>query len=165
MDGRIQLALRIITEQEAAPRLDIREVSSLLMISETHLLPLFKREVGTAFRRYQCELRIARAVELLLSNSLSIKEVAFATGYGDISNFCRDFKHIRRLGPSQWKSSELNRHPTSRYTRDDQHPSRMPLPTTCGIQFELRAPAPAHISVRGWRGPHPSPRTSRLSLS
>jgi AraC-like DNA-binding protein len=113
VDGRIQFVLRIITEQESALCVDTREISSLLMISEAHLLRLFRREVGTAFWRYRCELRMARATELLLGSGLSIKEVAFASGYGDVSNFYRDFKRTRGLGPKQWKIRELTAHPTN----------------------------------------------------
>lgn len=109
MDCRIQLVLRLMTDQAPAPRLNARALSPLLMISETHLLRLFKREVGTAFKKYQCELRMLHASTLLLGNDLSIKEVAFAAGYDDVSNFYRDFKHIRGLGPKEWKSRELTR--------------------------------------------------------
>lgn len=49
------------------------------------------------------EKRLARAQELL-AQGLPIKAVAIELGYGHASNFCREFKDVIGLKPSQWAS-------------------------------------------------------------
>jgi len=44
---------------------------------------LFKEETGTTIRKYQQELRLKRARELLLTTHMSIKEIIVAVGAGD----------------------------------------------------------------------------------
>jgi AraC-like DNA-binding protein len=111
MDPRVELITRVIAEQKTASRLSAREAGSLLGICEGHFLRLFKREVGTTFRRYKREARITGVAGLLTDSAAAVKQIASAAGYDDVSNFHRDFKQVRGMSPRQWKLMELRTRP------------------------------------------------------
>jgi len=55
---------------------------------------------------FEClaDIRIGFACKLILNSSLSISQIAFESGYCNISNFNRQFKQIMGVSPSQYKS-------------------------------------------------------------
>lgn len=68
-------------------------------ISSSHLRRLFKQATGMAPHQYLINLRVNRAKELLLTNSLSISEVAAEVGFADQSHLHRHFKRIFGITP------------------------------------------------------------------
>lgn len=104
MDYRIRIVVRIIEKQKGEIHLTLKEYSGLLGVTEAHLLRLFKREVGTTFRRYLRNLRMSRAAELLSDPSMAIKRIALFSGYSDVSNFYRDFKHVHGMSPQKLRA-------------------------------------------------------------
>jgi AraC-like DNA-binding protein len=48
-----------------------------------------------------------RAADLLKNRTLSIKGIAFDSGYTDLSNFYRDFKQVHGLSPRQARIRQL----------------------------------------------------------
>jgi AraC-like DNA-binding protein len=48
---------------------------------------------------YINQLRIGAAVQLLLSSDLSVLEIAFRVGFGNYSNFSRQFKRLKGMTP------------------------------------------------------------------
>jgi AraC-like DNA-binding protein len=107
MDPRIRILLKIVEEQKGAIRLTLRNTSGLLGVSEARLLRLFKQEIGMTFRRYLRRARMDAAAELLKTHTLSIKEIALASGYEDVSNFYRDFRDVHEMSPRQWQLEHL----------------------------------------------------------
>ncbi len=72
-------------------------------LSPSRLRQLFKTETGMSPIQYLKHLRAKRAAYLLQSSFLTIKEVAFQTGSGDVSHFVRDFKKHYGLTPSEFR--------------------------------------------------------------
>lgn len=103
MDCRIRIVIRIIGEQKGKIHFTLKASSRLLGVTEAHLLRLFKREVGMTLGQYSREARMAEAAKMLRTRVLSIKEIALASGYEDVSNFYRDFKQAYRTTPRQWQ--------------------------------------------------------------
>lgn len=101
-DPRITRALTIIEENLDKP-VRLSAVLSDLRISRSHFEHLFKRETGTSFRRYRKRLRLRRAAAMLSDWRLRISEVAYAVGYGDPSNFSRDFRQAFRTSPTEYR--------------------------------------------------------------
>ena len=60
---------------------------------------VFRREIGSSFESWRRQVRLTRAVELLVSG-YSIKEVAHRIGYRQPSAFCRN------VSPNIWNNSE-----------------------------------------------------------
>ena len=111
MEPRVRVVLRILDEQDASSRWGLSDAATLLGLSPEHLQRLFKREVGVPFRQYLRRSRIEAAAEMLKSNASSIKEIALALGYADVSNFHRDFRQVFGVSPRQWRLAQLNSPP------------------------------------------------------
>ena len=55
------------------------------------------------------EQRIARASRLLMEGEVNITEIAFACGFGNLSNFNRQFLRAKRVSPRQYRSRMMAR--------------------------------------------------------
>jgi AraC-like DNA-binding protein len=62
---------------------------------------IFSREVGTDPDSWRRQVRLTRAVNLLLSGS-SVKEVSFAVGYNQASAFVAAFRRLFGSTPKAW---------------------------------------------------------------
>jgi AraC-like DNA-binding protein len=103
MDPRITVVLRIIQERNGQIYFPMPDVLAVLGISHSHLLRLFKQELGITFRQHLRNVRMLAAAHLLSSPSTSVKAAAVASGYSDLSNFYRDFKRVHEITPCQWR--------------------------------------------------------------
>ncbi len=62
---------------------------------------LFRREVGSGFEFWRRQVRLMKAVELLVSGR-SVKETGFALGYGHPAAFVEMFRGILGTTPGAW---------------------------------------------------------------
>ncbi len=72
-------------------------------LSAARLRELFKQETGLSPIQYLRRLRAERAAYLLQTSFLSVKEVAFHTGSGDVSHFVRNFKKEYGVTPRKFR--------------------------------------------------------------
>jgi len=96
-------------------------VAEAVMANPAHLKPLaalcasvgvsvrtiervFRKDVGTDFESWRRQVRLMKAVELLVSGC-SIKEVAFAIGYRQSSAFVEMFRRTFGTTPKAWISA------------------------------------------------------------
>jgi two-component system response regulator YesN len=63
--------------------------------------------LGVTFRDYLLKVRLERAKVLLAAGHVSITEVAYDVGYGDLARFDKVFKRYTGLTPSAYRSSNL----------------------------------------------------------
>jgi len=76
-------------------------LARLVHLSDSRLRHVFSTEVGLSPTKYLKLLRLKKARELLKASFLEIKEIATATGFGDVSHFVRDYKAIYGETPSR----------------------------------------------------------------
>jgi AraC-like DNA-binding protein len=62
---------------------------------------VFRREVGSDFEFWRRQVRLMKAVELLVSGR-SVKEVSFALGYRQPTAFVQMFRGILGMTPRAW---------------------------------------------------------------
>lgn len=62
---------------------------------------IFKKEVGINFESWRSQVRLTKAVELMIAGS-SVKEVAFAVGYHQASPFVEVFRRTFGTTPKAW---------------------------------------------------------------
>lgn len=103
MDKRIEFVLKYL-DDHLRKKVTLKELSETVNLSCGYLSELFAKEVGIKFSFYVKKSRIDRAKSLLEKSFLSVKEIAFETGYGDVSNFCRDFKELEKISPSEYRN-------------------------------------------------------------
>lgn len=95
-------------------------LARLANLSYSQFFREFKRRVGQSPQSYIEEQRIAFAKRLLASSRLSVKEVAFQSGFKNQLYFSRRFKKAAGMAPSQYRAScrsdpERTLHPYSYY--------------------------------------------------
>jgi AraC-like DNA-binding protein len=68
-------------------------------MDQASLCRFFKRDTGRTLTAYITERRVAAAAQLLIETNLSLLEISYRVGFGNYSNFNRQFKKIRGLTP------------------------------------------------------------------
>ena len=79
-----------------------------ILAKETHfskyyLCELFRRKTGMTPMQYVRLLRISRAQRLLLGTSDSVSNIGLACGYDNFSFFCRAFRSVSGMSPSEYR--------------------------------------------------------------
>ncbi|WP_426592571.1 helix-turn-helix domain-containing protein [Cellulomonas sp. McL0617] len=85
-------------------RTSVESLAAMVGLSASQLGALFRQQVGVPPLRYQSDLRMARARELLDSTDLAVSAVAQSTGYDDPLYFSRQFTRTHGLSPSAYRS-------------------------------------------------------------
>lgn len=88
-------------------RLPLREVAEKANLSPYYYCKLFRKTMGMTFTDYLTRLRLERAKELLLGQSLAVGDVAFASGFGSIPHFNRAFKRYTGLTPTLYRTARV----------------------------------------------------------
>jgi AraC-like DNA-binding protein len=120
LDRRVQKVLELLDPSTLGDHIRLGDIAATLHVSSSHLRHLFKREVGTSITRYTKSLRLQRAEELLESTFLSVKEIMSAVGFNDLSHFVREYKAAFGQTPSETRSSEVKKLPSSRRARKNR---------------------------------------------
>lgn len=81
----------------------LEEVAKELEMSSFHFAHLFKGSLGESPYQYLQGQRIARAQQLLSGSSLSLEEIASATGWSSSVNFVRSFRQRVGQTPGVWR--------------------------------------------------------------
>jgi AraC-like DNA-binding protein len=80
-------------------KIDFSELANHVHMDQTSVCRFFKRATGRTMTTYVNELRVGSASQLLMETDTSILEIGFRVGFGNYSNFSRQFKRIKGYGP------------------------------------------------------------------
>jgi AraC-like DNA-binding protein len=86
--------------------LSLGELAGVVHLHPTYFSNVFSRVVGMPPIQYVNQRRVKRAELLLLTTSLSVKEVAARTGFSDVFYFSRLFKRTTGFSPSAYRKRE-----------------------------------------------------------
>lgn len=84
-------------------RVALGELAAIARLSPFHFARAFARTMGMPPYRYQQQLRIARAAELLQTSDMRIIEIALAVGYETPQALARVFVQQHGMTPSEWR--------------------------------------------------------------
>ncbi|WP_375435933.1 substrate-binding domain-containing protein [uncultured Hymenobacter sp.] len=87
--------------------LSVEDVARSLGISRMQLYRKVKAVLGTGVTDFIQSLRLSKARDLLLDDSLSITDVAYETGFSSLSYFSTSFKARYQLSPSEFRALQL----------------------------------------------------------
>ncbi|HLG96543.1 MAG TPA: AraC family transcriptional regulator [Bryobacteraceae bacterium] len=82
------------------------EIAAAANMSKYHFAKSFRQAVGIAPHKYLVKLRIERARKLLLSEDLSVEEIAHRVGYTDKSHFAAQFVKIVGTTPYRYRHTQ-----------------------------------------------------------
>ena len=85
------------------PDLTQHEVAKTVRLSAAAFSQFFRRSLGTSYVHYVNELKIRNACRALLDTNQSITEIAYQTGFNNLSHFNAQFRRFRRLSPRDFR--------------------------------------------------------------
>jgi AraC-like DNA-binding protein len=86
--------------------ISLETIASVATMTKNAFCKYFKKRTNKTYFRFLNELRIEHASKLLLEEKdFSIADVAYNSGFKNISNFNRRFKTIKKINPSDFKKS------------------------------------------------------------
>lgn len=85
-------------------KISVEQMAELSGYAKTYFCRQFKNTIGMPFYRYLTCYRIAVACMLLEEESMSIAQVAEESGFSTQALFCRTFKEITEMTPTQFQA-------------------------------------------------------------
>ncbi|WP_027307832.1 response regulator [Caloramator sp. ALD01] len=85
--------------------ISLQDAAQHVNISYHYLSKIFKNEIGKGFTDYLTELRIEKSMQLLSNRNMSIKEICQEIGYNDPNYYCKIFKKITGMTPTEYRAS------------------------------------------------------------
>ena len=98
----LQSALQYMNDNLANPDLSNQGIATQLNISEVYLRKLFNQHYQTSPRQHLLNLRMQKAMYLLINTTLSITEISIECGFTNLYHFCRTFKQRTGLTPTEY---------------------------------------------------------------
>lgn len=102
-ERRISHALRCI-EQSADEPLSLTDLARDAAMSPYHFLRTFRSVVGMTPHQFVLRSRLHNAAISLRRSDDSISEIAFASGFNDLSTFNRRFRRLMGVTPSAYRT-------------------------------------------------------------
>lgn len=104
----IRTILRYIGEH-IHKNLSLNQIARVVRMNPSYFSLYFKKEMGENYISFITRVKIQKAKELLQDPNLKIYELAEMLGYKDTKYFCRKFKDIVGLTPTQYKEAIITR--------------------------------------------------------
>lgn len=105
---RVEAVHQYVSGHIAEP-FTLGDLAAHVAVSESHLRALYKCETGMSLGSYVAQMRLNRASGLLLSSTMSVKQVAGECGYESLFSFSRAFKRLMGVSPRTYRRMRMGR--------------------------------------------------------
>ena len=99
---RVNLAYQHVFKNFSGP-LDYEEIAMKAGMSQSAFCRYFKRVTGRNLSDFVCEVRLGHARRLLIETSDGIAQVAYASGFNNLSNFNHQFHKVVGCSPNDYR--------------------------------------------------------------
>lgn len=96
-------SIALCNTQYVDPSFDIDSAAEQLHVSTSRIQQLFSKQMNISFKKYITLLRVSRAKALLRESTMSISEIATASGFNSTRTFNRVFKAHKNISPIGYK--------------------------------------------------------------
>jgi AraC-like DNA-binding protein len=86
-------------------KIKVSEIAEKVHLSESHLLRLFKAQIGISIKDYMTQTRIEQAKKLLKYTQYNIATISEMTGFNDQSHLTRTFKKWVNVTPKVYRET------------------------------------------------------------
>jgi AraC-like DNA-binding protein len=80
-----------------------RDAARAVRMSSPSFCRFFRRATNKTFRAFLNEVRIGHAAQALLETDRTVAEICYDSGFGNLSNFNRQFRKLRKLSPREYR--------------------------------------------------------------
>lgn len=99
----VETALWIDTHSK--DEISLEQAANQSGITPFHFLRLFSEALGVTPHQYLVRSRLRRAARLLAEEDRPVTEVAYESGFGDLSNFVRTFNRAAGISPLKFRKA------------------------------------------------------------
>lgn len=99
-----------IMQHQYVTGINASDVAQIVGMDRSYLSSLFSQTMGLTMRDYLLQLRISRAQLLLRHETLTVKQIAGAVGYGEYRSFIRSFRQKTGLTPRAYADRARGNH-------------------------------------------------------
>ena len=107
--GTVRAILGYIEAGMTGP-ITLSDLSAAFFMSEGHLSRMFRKEMGVSIIAYVKRMRIQMAARMLSDSSEPVSVIAARVGVGDANYFCRMFKSVMGVSPSEYRLAQALLH-------------------------------------------------------
>ena len=86
----------------------LSDAAEFVHLNADYFAAQFKKHIGKTYYAYLTDLKMEQAKKLTLETELPLSAVAFRCGFGDQSNFLRQFKRYFGCTPTQMRAQKRN---------------------------------------------------------
>jgi AraC-like DNA-binding protein len=105
-EGKRMRTIFEYTMEHAHQKIALDDISSIANMTKNAFCKYFKKRTNKTYISFLTEVRIENACQLLKSKEeFSIGDIAYKSGFYNISNFNRKFKEVKKMTPLKYKFS------------------------------------------------------------
>lgn len=109
VEGGVIPEALVYIEAHYNENINMDDVAKNVNVSYHYFSKLFKQQTGKSFTDYLTDLRIEKSLEMLRMTQRSIKEISLEIGYNDPNYYCKIFKKITGVTPTEYRVSNEKR--------------------------------------------------------
>ncbi len=83
-------------------QISVEEIANRVHMTTTSFCRFFKQRTNKSFIQYVNDIRVGYACKLLLEENYNISQIAYESGFENLSNFNKQFKKIKNITPRQF---------------------------------------------------------------
>lgn len=107
IEGKRMSALMDYTMNNFRNTICLEDIAKISAMTKNAFCKYFKKRTNKTYFQFLNELRIENTCRLLLANDDdSIADIAFKSGFNNISNFNRQFKSVKKNVPSEYRKAK-----------------------------------------------------------
>ncbi len=123
-------AICLYLNEHFEEEIEFDSISERFHMDQASLCRFFKRATGRTMTAYLNELRVGAAAQLLIETDLSVLDIGFRAGFGNYSNFNRQFKRIKGFGPRTLRHHFSSKPTSENGFKEAESPAGHPDKTT-----------------------------------
>jgi AraC-like DNA-binding protein len=104
-DRRRAVETALWIDANSQREIDLEDAASEAGISPFHFLRLFSSVLGVTPHQYLVRSRLRHAARLLADDNISVTDIAYDVGFGDLSNFVRTFHRAAGVSPRKFREA------------------------------------------------------------
>ncbi|AWI05349.1 response regulator transcription factor [Clostridium drakei] len=103
----VLLTMKYINKNYHVNDLNLQSVADQFNVSSSYLSKLIKQEIGISFSDYITNIRIKKAICFMEDPKMKIYEVAESVGYSNQHYFCKAFKKVIGVSPTEYRGGNV----------------------------------------------------------